>query len=594
MSDRLFAEADRVARLARLQADSQTEEAVVTARRLQRDQAAEQRNTAQSQWKQLWSDLGFDPLSPKEMQAWHRDYERLAENVEALRKDRTGIEKDQRDLARIRSALISALESVGVTDIKPSPSLSDLMDLGEAFLDTQRQRDTDRKSLEKELARTEREIQDNREKEADTNRRHESWKVSWTRAMEPLGLDGESKGHEALRILELIQSTLRDYEQLGGLRQQLDAHQGGWDQLESDSKALVTWLAPELADAPLERRIAELDHRLALASDARSKREGLDSTREAEENRAEKAREAMLLAEARLSELAREVGASSIDEIAQAEERAICRASAEDHLAEIEERLRKLSAGQSLETFVAEAEREVPRADTLKDVLDSMDEEIECLDEQRRTALSRETEARVRLQQMDETAKEAAAFLAATEAQQVLARIDSQTHKYIRARLASALLRQAVEEYRARSQAPVLRRSSNLFANLTCGSFSGLETDLDDHDQPFIVGVRHTGERLTVDQMSEGTCDQLYLALKLASLEHDLDHGPAFPFVADDILVNFDDQRAEAALKVLGELSKRTQVLFFTHHEHLVRLAQSVLPSDVLFVQELRRPRPAS
>jgi uncharacterized protein YhaN len=194
---------------------------------------------------------------------------------------------------------------------------------------------------------------------------------------------------------------------------------------------------------------------------------------------------------------------------------------------------------------------------------------------------------------MDDTAREARAYDAAVRAQALLARIDSQAQKYARTRLASAMLRQAVEAYRARSQAPVLRRSSALFAALTCGSFSGLDTDLDDRDQPFIVGVRADGERLTTEKMSEGTCDQLYLALKLASLEHDLDHGPAFPFIADDILVNFDDRRAEAALKVLAELSRRTQVLFFTHHEHLVRLAQSTLPPDVLFVRELRRPAPA-
>lgn len=594
VADRRFAEADRVARLERLHSDSRAEEAAITARRLRRDQAVEERNEAQTEWTRLWAGLGFIPLSPKEMLAWHQDYERLAEKVEALRKERAWIEKDERKLDRIRSALISALGSVGVTSITPIQSLPDLMDLGGDFLDKQSRRATKREGLMDALARTEKEIQSLRAQETEAAQSHESWKNDWSQALAPLGLEGGSSGREALKVLELAESTLRDYEHLSDLRKQLDSHRSGWDRLEDDSSGLVSRLAPDLSGSPLEHRLAELNQRLAGAADAQSKREEKASTRKAEEKRAEEAREAMLLAEARLKELAREVGAPSIDEIGQAEERALQRASAEDQLAEIEDRLRKLSAGQPLETFVAEAEREVPRADTLKDELDSMHEEIESLAEQRETALRTETEARVRLQQMDETAKQAAAYAAATEAQHVLARIGSQTDQYVRARLASALLRQAVERYRSHSQAPVLRRSSNLFAALTCGSFSGLDTDLDDHDQPFIVGVRDSGERLTVDKMSEGTCDQLYLALKLASLEHDLDHGPAFPFVADDILVNFDDQRAEAALKVLGGLSQRTQVLFFTHHEHLVRLAQSVLPPDVLFVQELRRPRPAS
>ncbi|MHC5540399.1 ATP-binding protein, partial [Singulisphaera rosea] len=102
------------------------------------------------------------------------------------------------------------------------------------------------------------------------------------------------------------------------------------------------------------------------------------------------------------------------------------------------------------------------------------------------------------------------------------------------------------------------------------------------------VGARPDGATVAVEGMSDGTCDQLYLALKLASLEHHLDHNAPMPLVVDDILVNFDDERALAALLELATLSKRTQVLFFTHHRHLVDLASTNLPPDALFVHELR------
>jgi uncharacterized protein YhaN len=87
--------------------------------------------------------------------------------------------------------------------------------------------------------------------------------------------------------------------------------------------------------------------------------------------------------------------------------------------------------------------------------------------------------------------------------------------------------------------------------------------------------------------MSEGTADQLYLALRLASLEHYLEGRDPIPLVADDILVSFDNERAGAALDVLAELACRTQVIFFTHHAHLVDLAQQRLGDDVLFVHRL-------
>jgi uncharacterized protein YhaN len=76
--------------------------------------------------------------------------------------------------------------------------------------------------------------------------------------------------------------------------------------------------------------------------------------------------------------------------------------------------------------------------------------------------------------------------------------------------------------------------------------------------------------------MSEGTQDQLFLALRLAAVGQSLEAGTHLPFLADDLFVNFDDDRARAGLEVLGELSRSTQVLFFTHHAHLKSLAEDV------------------
>ncbi len=74
-----------------------------------------------------------------------------------------------------------------------------------------------------------------------------------------------------------------------------------------------------------------------------------------------------------------------------------------------------------------------------------------------------------------------------------------------------------------------------------------------------------------------GTADQLFLALRLAAMEQAVTAGMALPFLADDLFINFDDGRALAGLRVLAELARSTQVLFFTHHQHLVTLAREAL-----------------
>ena len=84
--------------------------------------------------------------------------------------------------------------------------------------------------------------------------------------------------------------------------------------------------------------------------------------------------------------------------------------------------------------------------------------------------------------------------------------------------------------------------------------------------------------------MSSGTADQLYFALRVASIEDYLDRAEVLPFVADDLFVNFDNDRAGAGFKVLGELSKKTQVLFFTHHSHLLDIARETLGNSISVV----------
>ncbi|MCP4396425.1 MAG: hypothetical protein GY801_03805, partial [bacterium] len=88
--------------------------------------------------------------------------------------------------------------------------------------------------------------------------------------------------------------------------------------------------------------------------------------------------------------------------------------------------------------------------------------------------------------------------------------------------------------------------------------------------------IRPDGEHVHVEGMSNGTRDQLYLALRLASLEKYMENSEPMPFIVDDILVDFDDERSEAALKALADLSRKTQVILFTHHSRVVEQASGL------------------
>jgi uncharacterized protein YhaN len=153
--------------------------------------------------------------------------------------------------------------------------------------------------------------------------------------------------------------------------------------------------------------------------------------------------------------------------------------------------------------------------------------------------------------------------------------------QFVRARTAATLLQWAIDRYRREKQAPLLKRAGQMFATLTSHSFSDLRVEYDEQDRAHLAGIRPDDSTVSVGGMSDGTADQLYLALRLAAVDEYLGRAHPLPFIADDLFINFDDMRAAAGFEVLAEVGRKTQVLFFTHHRHLVDIGRSTLGQSV-------------
>ena len=175
----------------------------------------------------------------------------------------------------------------------------------------------------------------------------------------------------------------------------------------------------------------------------------------------------------------------------------------------------------------------------------------------------------------------------ADASQQVLAKVRRLTERFIRVKLAAKILRDVIERYRAEHQDPVLKIASRYFKDLTLGSFIALRADVDDQGQAILIGVRPDGSRINVEAMSNGTRDQLYLALRLATLEWRLESSEPVPFIVDDILINFDDDRARATLKAMAELAEKNQIILFTHHQRIVETARKGEADQRVFIHEI-------
>ena len=122
-----------------------------------------------------------------------------------------------------------------------------------------------------------------------------------------------------------------------------------------------------------------------------------------------------------------------------------------------------------------------------------------------------------------------------------------QAQRYVRVRLASAAARsRKIERYREANQGPIVARANELFPRLTNGRYSGLRVGYDGDGRAVLLAVRGDGTGVGVEGLSDGTRDQLYLALRLSSLERYAGANEPMPLVLDDVLIHFDDERASA------------------------------------------------
>jgi uncharacterized protein YhaN len=153
-------------------------------------------------------------------------------------------------------------------------------------------------------------------------------------------------------------------------------------------------------------------------------------------------------------------------------------------------------------------------------------------------------------------------------------------HTWVVHRLALEALLQAHGRFRRERQPEVMRQASDLFAAFTAGRYSRVLAD-GDNIQDLQV-ERQDGALFRPGQLSRGTQEQLYLALRLAWIASRERQAEPLPLIFDDILVNADPSRQESMARALARLGKNRQVLYLTCHPDTVKLFRRLGAKETL------------
>jgi uncharacterized protein YhaN len=570
--DKLQHEADRQSKTQRLELLEQ--EFVAMQARLQ--SVLTRIGERNARWVALVKACGLPQMPPELASHW------LSQRSKAL-----GLLRVRSEVERQRKARIDAAEAARKTlwaAIKPearideAPELAECLRMAREQITLADQAQGQRKTLEAQLAEASASLPALQNTRNSANQAWQEWEASWLDSVKAAGYAESVLADQVEAELEVIAEIDRLLIKIRGIQtERIDTMQADLNDLSRTATELGARLAPDLDGKFADEIIIELVRRLDAAKRSQIEWKECQTRLKIANAGLDAASQAQRTVQAQLAPLFAVANVDTESLLAEAIARSEQRRALEKSIAQADAELKTGADGLSMEQLRAEAAAQ--DSATLMLDLERLNQQAgEILEEV--SALSKQHGA----QKAAFDAFTGADLAAKAEAQkhEAVARMSDAVERYLRTHTVARLLKWSMEKFRETKQGPMLAKASAIFRTLTLDSFSRLLVDPDgDGGRPRLFGVRPDGRPVDVAGMSEGTRDQLYLALRLAALEIQIAQGFNMPLIADDLFINFDDRRTEAGLHVLSDLSRNMQVIFLTHHDHLTPLAREILGADL-------------
>ena len=537
----------------------------------------DQRRNLMTDWGQITERLGLGDMSISAVQTWVVHYRIALSEAEKLTDEETNLRGLETRETAAATGLRRALAQAGISEETTAAlTLQRLIDEAETVVSKAETAKAQRKQLEEQLQRGRNDLADLKDKAAKARQELNAWDALWSDKSTAAGLPDKvtpQTANMALALMTELKGKLKENRNLKQSR--IKTMQRDIKNFEHSAEALEQAVAPDLTGRPAADICAALCQRLTEAENAQNTLEKAEH--DIEENTAirNKAQTLKNEAEARLAPHMERAKVDTIVDletaIGRSERLHLLNRAIEDATTIILE----LGDGLSLDDLDAEVSEE--DLSTIAARLDNVKEQSGAAMTLRDDCVLQKKNAEA------EKAKihgQADAATAEAQRQEALARMAEVTERFIKVHMGARLLRWSIERYRDEKRGPLLERASEVFSTLTLGSFQTLEIDYDG-DTPQLMGRRPDGRHVDFEGLSEGTEDQLFLSLRLAAVEMQLRHAQSLPFIADDLFIKYSDDRATQGFKALGDLAKKSQVIYFTHHDHLVDVASGAIGKEL-------------
>jgi len=525
-----------------------------------------------AEWVALWEDTGIEARGPEVMRGWRRELDDLRGLLLQRRDVRHAAQRDESLRGEALASLRATLSSLcGAVD-SGGERLDEWATEAQVVLERQTEADSARRLRGEAAGRASERVVKAVRQADQAAAALEKWARAWGEAVDTLGLAPDCRPPQALERIEQMQALLERLRERDQLADRVEKMGREVAAFEASVAILIAQCVPELKGHPpapatlrLQRMLGEsLNQQVLYEKSVEALAEAREELEEAEAK--------FKTSELILDELREVAGVGSEGELDEALRQWRHLEEARRSLRESEEQLENLAEGRPVTELEAQSVDANP--DALAARIETLLQENQARIDDHSDAIS---ELRSQRDQLDSMNGSGRAADLADAAQSKLAAIRRDVERYVQLRMAKQILEREIEQYRNDNQAPLLKRSGEIFGALTRGAYPRITSQVgEDGASAHLIAVAATGAEVAVEGLSAGTRDQLFMSLRLASLEESLALGETMPLIADDILIEFDDERTRATLEVLAEMGRKTQILLFSHHQHVAEIAREL------------------
>ena len=409
----------------------------------------------------------------------------------------------------------------------------------------------------------------------DVESEHKKSDEEWREFLKSIKFDEDLSPDAALEVARSIENIKSDLAALDEFDNRIQRMQETIDEVNELKNQVAVYIDKSKLGADINTNIKILSGELEQSKDIKKKKESLEEQISELTTRIDTLNESRKSKKDEIEQYISSLGASDEDDLKRKQAIVTQRNELNDKIDDCKRIIQKtVGTGEHYDEFIKSISTSTPEEIQLK--LDEVQEEIDELERDRTEKNQMIGELRNKIQILSSSQD---LLVKQSESELKKQRLREYSREWVKWQIAQLVLDKAISKYEQTRQPVVIKAASDIFSRITNQRYGTIVRSAESNE----LRIRdERGDTKGVIEMSRGTKEELYFAMRLGLIKEYEKRSESMPVIMDDILVNFDDERGPLAIQALEDFAKERQIIVLTCHKNTLAIYKEYGVKEIL------------